>query len=285
MLGGAFVVLTLILLSGGGYHLLHGTPDWYQPSTLTQAEREAAANRVDQKFADALSWAAQAQADETRQRNAASSAAPASTRPANLKTFSFTEDELNAAFQKWSELRNWKANYERFATDLVLALRDGRIIVAGKVKDFDALASLHFEPQLTPEGQLNFKLVRILGGKLPLPEAMFGSYRDRAINSLQSRLPAWQRGAQIAPNGGSNDSAVAATMARLALQVLHHEPGEPVIFLPVADAKPVPVKLNDVTIEDKTLTLSVVPLNAPEREALLQRIRDSEQETVAASGR
>ena len=46
------------------------------------------------------------------------------------------------------------------------------------------------------------------------------------------------------------------------------------MFLPVGNQRSVPVRLTAVSIEDKELTMTVKPLNAKERAAVLEQIRE-----------
>src|SRR5688572_15596670 len=101
---GAFVLVS--------WSLVRGTPDWYEPQVLSESERAEAANRADQKVAETLSWAADVQAAEVRRRLAATRAAvPAGP---SVKTISFTEDELNAFFRKWSSKHEWHRAYSTY---------------------------------------------------------------------------------------------------------------------------------------------------------------------------
>ena len=106
----------------------------------------------------------------------------------------------------------------------------------------------------------------MLGGRLPLPEALWSKQRDRAARLLASRLPALQRSARIEPDGATNESAIGAAMCELVLQVLNGQPAEPILFLPRLDeGRGIPVKLTAVSIENQTLGITVEPLGASER--------------------
>ena len=65
-------------------------------------------------------------------------------------TFSFTDDELNALFNKWAELHGWKDVMSRFVEDPMIVLQNGRIIFAGKVslKNVDTVVSVHLRRRL-----------------------------------------------------------------------------------------------------------------------------------------
>jgi len=282
------VSLTLVaLLLGLGivlliaWSMLRGTPDWYEsPANVSEAERADAANSADQKVMDTLSWAADVQAAELRRRNATTQAA--APKAPDEKTVSFTEAELNACFQKWNKQFAWDKAYSKYLADPVVVLHKGRIILAATLHDISAVASLHFEPKIEPNGRLNIRLARILGGKLPLPDGIIGKYRTKLGETVTQRLPRWQQNARISPDGSSSDAAVYAAMGKLFLNVVNKESSEPVLFLPVNDRAQVPVRVTDVSIEDKTLTLTVQPLTESERADLLNRIKEP-QASMASS--
>jgi hypothetical protein len=144
------------------------------------------------------------------------------------------------------------------------------------VKELNTVASLHFEPRIDEDGRLHLQLVRILGGRLPLPEAVLGSYRQRVVDSIHQQMPYWRHTADIDRNGKPNSSAVWATMGTLLINVLDHQPGDPILFLPLVEQGSVAVRLTDVTIADRMLSLTVQPLSPAERTALMDRIRNGE---------
>jgi hypothetical protein len=187
---------------------------------------------------------------------------------------SFTEQELNAAFEKWDTAYTWSDTYGERIRDPRIVLHDGRLIVAGILKDTGTLISLHFKPKVDPAGRLKFELARVLGGRLPLPESTFDQHREQLEEKLRASLPNLQRGAQIKPDGSANDKAVAATFAKLVLRILERTPEEAVLFLPANQGTRVPVKLSDVDIEGKSISLTVQLMTPQEREQLLERIRE-----------
>jgi hypothetical protein len=264
----ALVLVAILGFATWSWHLLRGTPDWYNAPQRTDEERAAAANRVDQKLLDAVSWASEAQAQAT-----SNTTRPAAAHAKNLKIVSFTEDELNAFFQKWNRAKNWGALYEQYLTDPVIVIHDGRIVLAGKMKELGTVASVHFEPAIDDEGKLHLDIAKMLGGRLPLPTAVFGKYRTRITDALRWRLPAWQQQAGIDARG-ANEWAVSAALSKMFLEILNDKPAEATIFLPTTASGLYPVQIRDVKVEDDTLTLSVEPLNAAERTELLVRLRE-----------
>jgi len=271
----AAVLLTVKLAAVSvGMLLFRGTPEWYHPRHMDAQVREKAAQSATNKLATIHNEAARLRRDE---RMAERSNHP-STMPSEPIVVSFTEDELNAFFDKWAGFNEWKSKYERYVTDPVILLDEGRLILAARVKDLNTVASLHFAPRITEAGELDFELVRILGGNLPLPEMVLSRHQTRLRAALMSRLPGWRRTASMDSAGAPNLSAVAAEMSTMALDMLSHEPADPVLFLPLVDAslkaRSVPVWLTGVQIENHTLTMQVRPMNAAERDALLKRIRE-----------
>jgi hypothetical protein len=290
LLGVLAIVAVAVTLASVAIMLFRAAPTWYRPLAMDPQRREAAAQRATNKLAMIQNEAARLRRDERLAERAASTS---TTSPATLAapgrpiTVSFTEDELNAFFDKWAVWNDWKSKYQRYIEDPVVLLDDGRIVIAAKVRDMNTVASLHFEPRVTEDGLLNLRLVRILGGKLPLPEAVLSKYRTRLSDAMAQNLPRWQRTAAIDSGGTPNASAVAAAMGRLALHVLEHEPADPVLFLPLVDAnlrpRSVAVRLTDVRIEDRTLTLTVEPMSGAQRAELLKRIREGSP-VASASG-
>jgi hypothetical protein len=241
---------------------------------MSPAQRQAAAQSAENKFTDIQNRAARLRAGERAARNLQQ---PPATRPADAITIAFTEDELNAFFDKWSVFQNWKAAYDRYLEDPVVILQDGRIILAGKVKELGLVASLHFAPKIDETGKLDLRLVQILGGRLPLPEAVIGRYQDRVIAHLAPRLAGWQRSSAFDASGSANSSAIAAVATMQLVHILRHEPAESIVFLPVLGEKgSVPVRVTNLRVEKGAMTLTVVPMTHDERAALLQRIRSGD---------
>ena len=284
----ACVLVIAAIGAAVGWYLLRGKPTWYVAAPVDPVAQQAAAVRAENQLKRTIDWAASQQAQERAAIHAARGASPASTNPSPSPakrpslTVAFTEQELNAAFEKWEAAYGWKSAYGEHISDPRIVLHDGRLIVAGTVKDTGTLVSLHFQPKMDQQRRLQFELVRILGGRLPLPEAAFDRYREQLEQRLRGSLPELQRGARIAPDGSANEKAVAAAFAKLGLRVLDRRPEEAFLFLPANQGSRMPVKLADVKIEGKSITMTVQTMTPQERTALLERIREPYQ-TAAAS--
>ena len=196
------------------------------------------------------------------------------TRAAGSFVVEFSQDEINALFEKWSVLYGWGEKYREFVEEPEIVLRDGRLILAGKVRSFGAVLSVQFSPSMDNAGQLRLELAEVAGGRLPLPDAMWRSYRSSIESALRRRMSAWRAQAKIDASGAANAPAMDATMAQLFFHTMRNEPADPVLFLPLAEGgDSVPVKLRGVQVDDGKLSLAVVPMTTQERRSLLERIR------------
>ena len=293
------VACLLVLLIGGAavaWKMLRGRPDWYVEQHVDPQAQQAAAARAEDEVKRTIDWAAAQQAEERARLTGAGGAigtAPATgsvaattapaTRPNKRSlTVRFTEQELNAAFNKWGSVYHWDEKYGDSISDARVVLHENRIIFAGRVKEMNAVVSLHFEPVVQPDGRVRFELVRVLGGRLPLPQSMFDGYRRQLEEKVRGALPALQQGARIAPDGSANEKAVAAAMSKLLLRVLNDRPDDVALFLTANQGTRVPVKLTGVDIDGKTISATVELMNAAERAALLDRIKAPEAPAAAA---
>jgi hypothetical protein len=259
-------VAALTTMSAGlSYWLARDQPDWYRPRVLDAGEQESLARRAENALIGANNWADELKVEEAR-RNA-DSAATQATRPVNSHSVAFSEDELNALFQKWSRWNGWNERLAKYVTDPVVALHNGNLILAGKLNDLGTVASFHFKPEIDSNGKLTLKLARVLAGKLPMPKAVWTSQRDRMAGAIQVRLAGWQASARLTPNGEANHDAIAATMGSAMLDVLNDTPAEPIVFL-----QSMPLRVTDLGIVDDQLTLTVTPMSSAERSALMTRI-------------
>ena len=283
------LVLVLGLAAAGMYYYgLRGTPDWWQRPKVSAEEQAAAANRADRKIMETLSVVREMDAASRAEGADPDDKRPAATQAAKKLEVTFTEGELNGFFNKWDRLYGWTQRYKDRISDPGIVIHDGRIVVAGDSRELGTVVSIHFDPKLDQKGRLNLELSKVLAGRLPIPQGFFNEYRTAGRERIKAALPEWQDGAQLRPDGSANSEAMTAAMAKLFLNVLANEPGEPVLFLPLAEKnRSLPVKLTNVEVKDKNLTLTVMPLNRAERAALLERIREpfEEKEATAANAK
>jgi hypothetical protein len=195
-------------------------------------------------------------------------------------TVRLTQEELNAFYTTNAKFRGWDDDISPYVQDPQIVLQDGRLIIAGKVAELGGIvASMHFAPSVDAAGQLHLDLVRVLGGRLPLPEAVAGGYRQKLITTVQRKLPLWQRQAKMDANGLPNEPAVSAAMAKLLMNSINQQPGDPVVFLPLS-ASPIqyiPVKLSDVKATDGAIEFTLEPLSESQRARVIEKIREPYQ--------
>jgi hypothetical protein len=287
------LVLVGIAVSAGAWFMLRGTPEWYQPDTTTDAQRQAAFERARNMYTRMTNWAGAARA---RSHQASSGDRPNATttqaddvmahEPDQPFQIQFTDAELNAFFNTWVDNRGRRAMFDKYVDHPRLVLRDQQLIVAGNVKELGTVVSMQFEPRIDSEGRLQMNLVRVLGGILPLPDAMWADQRDKIEHLLASKLPALQRDSRFAPDGTANASAASASMNKLLWSILHREPADPVVFVPCEQfnlAPSIPTKITAVSIQNDTLTMTVQQMTGAERESLMERLRSPAEDATAMS--
>jgi hypothetical protein len=265
-------------------HRLYTKPTWYPQTRLSESDQAAAANRVDQKLIQARSEIAGMYAQQVRLARAGAATA---TAPAGEFTLAFTEDEIDSWIPKWKDELGWSRRVDALLTEPAIVLHQREIILAATIKDWNTIVSLHFLPALK-DGKLWLTLNGVMAGTLPLPRVSWSTYEQRLLNGVQARLPEFQRNADIDARGRANSSAVSAAMSELLLNTLHDEPAEPVLFLPdqlSRSSRSLPVRITEISVASRTLTLAVRPMDASERVALLRRLRgpyDLQSAQVAA---
>ena len=285
------ILLAVLILGGIGlgtlYYLSTRQPNAYVPRLLSATEREAAAKSLElEKLPRLLNLANQAQANAASAHRAEArgeDAPAASTRPIAPVTVTFTQDEINASL--WKQVERYKSTYERYLSDPFVALDEGKIVLMGTVPEFGRVASAYFEPKLDENGLLRCDLTGLKLGSLPLPETMLTKQRQKIEAALRSRLPAWQEKADIGPTGVINADGRAAALGQLVIRLINRQPSPAVVFLPKDFERPnkgsIPVKLTQVAVEKGSLTVTVEPMDARERTALLQQIRRPVQQASA----
>jgi len=285
LIGLAAVLAAVIVLSVIGIAMFKGTPAWYSDAAGNRpsaAQREQLARAAENKMIGAQNWAATLRADAQRAQHATTTT---TARAESSHVIEFSDQELNALFDKWSVLYGWRDKYAAYLEDPRIILQNDRLILAGRMKELGAVASFQFRPQLDAGGKLRLDLVRVTGGKLPLPEGAWVKWRNQIVEGTRKNLPMWRAQARIDSTGAANFPAMATTLSRLLFAVAEKQPAEPVLFLPLADAgDSVPVKVANVALETGKLTLTVEPMTPVERAALLQRIRTAQGGDAQASG-
>jgi hypothetical protein len=267
-------VLAVVLLAAVGFVRSRQQPEWYaHVRAFDPAQAAEAARRAQDKLASSQSWAAAGTAAELRARSGVKSAASA---PSPRHTLTFTEEELNAFFNKMALVEGWNAIYDPYLSNPALILNDGKLIVAGTVKELDRVVSFHFRPSIEKKnGRLRLELESVMAGRLPMPQALFDSYRQRLAQRVQQMLPQYKAAAALRGDGSVNEEAVRAATGQLLLSVINRRSAEPVLFLKGNGYRDVPVRVVDCAIDGSTVTLAVEMMTPAERQAWMQRLRGS----------
>jgi len=280
----ALLMVVLASLSVMSYIAIRRTPDWYQPDTSTQEQRSRAADRLENMLSLLVNWGQQkhfAKPATTDPQNAGQARSILSQKADEAFPITFTDDELNALFNKWANTHDRREWFEQYVEDPRLVIRGNQLIVVGKAKALDMVVSLVFEPKLTDDGKLDLKLAHVLGGVLPLPDALWSGRKDAIERILREKLPLYQQDAGISPDGVANGDAASAAMNQLLLSMLHYKPTAAVIFVPIVweaqMSKSLPVKITALSIHDHTIEMTAEPMSADERRALLEELRRPEE--------
>jgi hypothetical protein len=283
--------VALLLVVGAGlsamsYVMIRRTPDWYHRDKRTEAELRTASGKLENMLIELRNWGSEHHAAQVQSQQAINAA---TTRQAKIVqsrkadeafNITFTDDQLNAFFNKWENYKERREWLDQYVDDPQLVIRGNQLIIVGKVKALDTVVSLVFEPRLEEHGELNLNLVHVLGGVLPLPDAMWANQRHAIEKTLQSKLPEYQQDAKISPEGIANGDAASASMNQLLLATLHYKPASAVIFIPIELehlSQSLPVKITAVSIHDHTVDMTAEQMNDKEREAFLKKLKEPEE--------
>ena len=260
--------------------LVRRTPEWYAADTRTPAQRSSAADRAEDTLIRLYNWSAGHHARQVAARTRPFAFNP----PAGESTYplSFTDGQLNAFIDRWSDFQDRRAIIEQSVHDPRLIVQGGQIILAGQVKEMGVVVSLFVLPQVSPGGRLHLTLDKVVAGVVPVPDAFFATQRASLERVLASNLPADQAAARLDADGLANGPAATAAMDEMLLAMLRRRPAEPVIFVPVntsASSPLLPLRITAVTADDHVLTLTAQAMAQDERQQLLSRIKSPDQPT------
>jgi len=244
-------------------------PSYYRPKVFTPEQLESAAKQVEDKLVEIRNIAGETQRD--RARAGASQAVEYSV--------TFTEDELNAFFLKWTELSEIKGRYQHFVRDPRVALTPGRVFLAGRASAgrFSGVVSCSFSPVLTAQGNLTLSGGGWSVGKLPVPAAFLDSPIERAMVSINQQLPGWRSGARVDSHGAANEAALKAVYGRLMLAALSGRSAPGVLLVPVDRNRAIAVRLTKVLVERGQITFQGQPLTATEQARFVEELKSSSE--------
>ncbi|HEY1922239.1 MAG TPA: hypothetical protein VGG44_05695 [Tepidisphaeraceae bacterium] len=271
----AFILLILLASSALGTYLYRGTPSWYHPRIATTEQTRDAANRADQKLLDLFSWAASARAQQARSLHGINTTREP---PVGPKTVTFDEDEINSFISSWQtpDTSRLQQRIARYFTGGRIVFEDDSIILAGQSLELHTLASAEFDPRIDTDGNLRLDLAALRAGRLPVPISAVSSQLRRLQSLLQQELTLEQPTANIDPALTANRSALAAGWLHLLLSAMNNHPCDPVLLIPFDISnlrRGMPAKLTAIKVIEGQITLTVEPMPAADRNALVERLK------------
>ena len=256
VLGVVLIGVALAVAALLSYRAATGEPDWYaaasQPA-MSDAQRQAAARRVEQTLA------------ATQNAVAAAPAPESDVAEAEPITVRLAEDEVNALIGQWQG-HPLLAAVRREVDRPAVRFADGEVVVAGRAKRRDVVLGLSLVPQPV-DGGVGLRLDGVRAGRLPLPASMLDGYKGPLVEDITSRLPAAIAGADL-DDGSPNDDAVKAAALQAALALLGGETTRPVVTLRTTRGWRA-MRLANLSAEAGVLAVTLEPLTAAEVEAFV----------------
>jgi hypothetical protein len=253
----------------------YGREAWYGKKLSAQ---ELAKNfqSASSKLLNVQNWA------QDNQRWATAGTLPASQRvntdpttaPSTSRTITLSQDELNSILDKYEQELN--AKYGQYISDPYIAIHDGRIVLAVTLKDANRPLSVHVEPLLNDKGLFMLRIDHLQLGRITVPRGLWGSYLDKLAEQLSPKVEQTRQGARMEADGMASADAVTSALDRLLLNSLKEKGSDAVLFLPADPShmeRGYPVKVTNIKIEEKQLSLTLVTLTKQEQDQLLARVR------------
>jgi hypothetical protein len=188
----------------------------------------------------------------------------------------FTDDQLNAFFDKWADFQNRRAIFDQYVDTPRVIMRKNQLILAGRVKEMDLIVSMEFNPKIDKDGNLRMDLGQVMGGILPMPDSMWDKQRQSVERMLERKLPAFQRDAAISTDGYANGATASAAMNEMMLAALRNGSSSAVVFVPGSIERltpTIPVKITSVSVDDHKLTMTAEPMSPQERQELVEKVK------------
>lgn len=270
--------LVVLLLIGGAigvmYYMSGARPDWYRNKKLSDAEVAQFRRTAEDKLKNMQGWA-QAQAEWPKVSARPRVDTDPTTAPAETRTLTISEDELNALLAGWEQ--KLLEAFGQYISEPYLGLRDGHLIAAVKLKDAGRVLSVHVQPRLDDKGMLTLPIDSLQAGIIPVPRALWSSYTDKLAELIKPKVEDARTKARYEGDGVANGEAVSSSLNRLLLQSLKDQSSDAVLFLPSDPShwseQGYPAKVTAIKIENQSLTLTLAKLTPQEQQHLLARIR------------
>lgn len=282
---GGFLLILAAGVGGYLYYRIQGVPSWYltleDPEVIDESSR-----RLEDKLQDARNWAASVAAAEIRARRGTLNTSKVPI-PPDAMTLRLSGQEITAFFLKWSALQGWDEVARAYFDDPVVAVFDGHLVIAGRVREVGTVVSLMYKPQLDAMGsKLVLKLDRVMGGRLALPVEAIGAQLERLRGPLTSAQGRWIRDARLDSNGQANSALSLALASRIARAMIDGSSTDAVAVIPV-DNRSLLVRIVGLelvssggAVDEKggvvaggELVLQLRPLEPEQRKAVLESLK------------
>jgi hypothetical protein len=281
----AVVLLLLVVgLAGAGLYVWRGVkavPAFYRSEPLEGEERLRAIESVERKVLNLQSVLDRAYA--RAHADAPEEAQPAS-RPAEqvlgVSTdeeieVSFTGPELDTYFRKWLQETGYAPRLARYMNNPRIGIDDGRVILAGRMNEFDAVVSLYFLPVVEEDGAVHLRLDGVYAGRIPLPDMALEKFRTQVVEALGERSGELRDEADISPDGFANEAAILLSSSRQLLELFEGQEVDRLIaFLPLPGRGFVPARVSELAVNEQDLALGVELLTEAEQADLLKELRE-----------
>jgi len=284
------IIIGLFILTGIGgvvsgymWWKSRQVPAWWRVRAYTPEQQSAYANSARDKILAIRNLAEASRAHEISQAYNASQGKPTpATLASGPQAFTFAEDEVNAFALHF--LTKERTTVEKIVQNPGVYLLEGHIVLAGHVKEYNRVLSLHFRPQIDKDGRLDLQLAKSYLNEMPIPTWTLNEKINKLRASLLAGIPQWQAKAKF-DKGLANVDAVQAAGAELLLNTLKGVPSEPILFVSVIDGKEwLPVRLTAIEVKGPPseqekekgtgeMTFTVRPLTPEERKTALERIK------------
>jgi hypothetical protein len=236
----ALIVLSFVIGVIAIFSLYKSTPDWYAPLAVASTQSSDIARGAENKLTELHNWAQRVNAGATS---------------TDAFEITLSQSEIDELMAKWSSLWTSLPHYDEYVSDARLVIRDGRIILVGRTPDIGAVTSVHLSPSLDDNGKLQLQIVKVMAGRLPLPEMLWRSQRQRLEEALSHEMARWR--SQARTNRRSVNAAAAfAGLSQLLIDSLENRATEPVIYLPLSEGgKALPVRVTKLQVRDRDISI------------------------------
>ncbi|MFT3785324.1 MAG: hypothetical protein QM770_04050 [Tepidisphaeraceae bacterium] len=251
------IVAAILIVIGSLYFLLMRTPVWFKPITMTEQERGDYFTQATKQLFDLA--------------NSVDKAA-VSTRPSDSTfTLTLTEPQVHAYYESITQRSDVARMIDSKVKDSQIRLRDGQIIVAGRVPGIDSVVSARFsiDTQSDKKGPV-FRLDGIYGGSLPLPDSVFAAQKEAALRAIDSEVNRLRGQMKLDP---PDDKALQVLTATNMVDLLNGKPVDSLVILKRgASAGQSYARVIDAKINDGTATLTFRLATEAEIAALKKRL-------------